>query len=368
MNRKTNIFYNIICIVVPIALLIVILFLCKNNYEYNILPIMLYCVVGALFFGVLNVVLHEVGHVFFGKLNGFVLINFTVLIFSFTKTNRGTICKIIKPSDCAGSTELVSKNTVNFKRRFAMMTAGGIVFNALLVIAGIVPLFLIEFLPEWIFVCWSICLPISTYCFFNNALPIFNSVARNDGGVLYGLKKNDCESQVGVNLMKIESELYNGITPSEIESNLYFELPQLPENSLSYISLLSARFFYYLNERDYEGAKKVCSRFISLYDYLPEFITYRVKTYLLYSYCTFDFNEKKADDLTSDLEKFLNDNNDAFTVLVKTAYVTFVQKDIESFEKFYAKGIREADKMKITGLGILYKELFNRIKNKLNDN
>lgn len=361
MNRKTNKIYGVISIAVPVALMFAVLLFCRTAYKYDIGKIILFSICSALLFAVLNVFLHEIGHVIFGKANGFTLITLTIFFFKWTKTQKGTEFSLIGFNDCAGSTEMAVKSTENVNNKIINMTKGGIFFNAVLTLVCVVPFFMASVIPMWAYILWGIGLPISAYCLLSNALPQYVGNARNDGGVIFGLKHGDDESKVTVNLFKIESELLSGRTPAQIDKSLYFDLPQLPEDSLTYLSLLSARYFYHLDCKDYEGAKTVASRFISLYEYLPKGTINVLKTYLLYSYCTFDFDEEKADELMFELEKHLNNNNDALSVLTKLAYIFFVDGNKTAFDIFYKKGIKEAEKMKIKGLGAFYKDRLNQI-------
>ncbi len=359
MNRKTKTINFIITIILPVACLFGVLIFAKNTYSYKVGKVMLFAIIGATFFGLFNVFFHELGHVVFGKIKGFILVNFTFLFFSFTSKKKGYDVSLVGVNDCLGSTELVSKNTDNLKSKVKFMTKGGVFFNLLSFLLCIIPFFLTNIIPLWLFVLWAIGAPVSLYCFLANALPVYLTSARNDGGVLWGLKRDDDESRVMLSVYAIESLLYQGKTPSEIDEKYYFGVPQLPEDSLTYLSLLNARFLYYLDIKNYDKAKAVCSRFISLYNYLPQSIIKILKSYLLFAYCTFDLDENNADELMLELQHYLNTKNDALSLLVKIAYITGVEKRNDVVNLFYNKLIKEADKMKISGLGTFYKRLID---------
>lgn len=364
MNRKTKIINIIITVILPVACLFGLLILARNVYTYKIGKIITFTTLGAIVFGILNVFFHELGHVVFGKIKGFTLVNFTFLFFSFTKNKKGFSLSFIGINDCLGSTELVSKNTKNLKNKVKFMTIGGVVFNLITFAVCLVPYFLTNLLPLWVFVAWGVGAPISLYCFLSNALPVYSYSARNDGGVLWGLKRDDDESKVMLSIYTIESLLYQGKTPSEIDERYYFDVPQLPEDSLTYLSLLCARFLYYLDTKNYEKADAVCSRFVSLYNYLPQNVIKTLKSYLLYSYCSFNFDEDKADRLMLELQGYLNSKNDVLSMLVKIAYISGVEKRKDLIDIFYLKGLNEASRLKISGLERFYVSLFDEIKNK----
>ncbi len=362
MNRKTNIINNAITIGLSIALTFFMLVFCKFNYNYKIGKIILFSVCGAIIFAVLNVFFHEIGHVIFGKANGFTLIELTIFFFKWTKTKEKTQFSLVKYNDCAGSTQMALKSDENAEEKIIKMTRGGAIFNAILMVICIVPFFLTSIIPMWAYVLWAVGLPVSVYSFLSAVLPVSSFGARNDAGVIYGLKRNDDESKVMINLFKIESLLLNGKSPKEIDRNLYYDVPQLPEDSLTFLSLLSARYFYNVDVKNYDEAKAIISRMLMLTESLPNGAINLIKTYALYSYCTFDFSEDDADDFMLELEKHLNANNDALNVLTKLAYILRVDGNCEFFDKFYNKGMKEANKMKLKGLGTFYCDRLNELK------
>ena len=89
-----------------------------------------------------------------------------------------------------------------------------------------------------------------------------------------------------------------------------------------------------------------------------------VKADALYNACTFDFDESKADDLTYEIEKYLNSNNNLTNVRIKLAYILFVKGEREFFDDFYKKGIKEASRCQIKGLANYETKLLNEIKEK----
>ena len=138
-----------------------------------------------------------------------------------------------------------------------------------------------------------------------------------------------------------------------------FDLPQLPEDSLNFAMLLNARYAYYLDKQDYENAKKITDRLLSLEEYLPKNYVNIVKTDALYNACTFDFNEEKADDLMYELEIYLNNVNTVTNVRVKLAYMLNVKQENGNLDMFFKKGYKEADRCQIKGFGAYERKLFD---------
>ena len=68
--------------------------------------------------------------------------------------------------------------------------------------------------------------------------------------MLKGLIKKEPSYLTAVNILAIEAYLYQGFTPSEIDKQLYFGAPQLPEDDLNFILLTNYRLSYYIDAGD----------------------------------------------------------------------------------------------------------------------
>lgn len=360
MNRKTNILNNILSLLITVGLIFLVVYFANKRFTDGAFVLILWLFASAVISGFIVTLFHELGHLVFGKLNGFTLISFTVWFLKWSKRKGKTVFDFVWLGEEAGSTEMVAKSTENLEKRYRRMTFGGLFFTAVLMLMGIVPFFLKD-LSVFLFVFWAMFLPIGSYVFFGNALPMENYGVPNDGAVLYGLRKNTDNSKVMVSLLKIQSELFNGKTPANIDEGFYFDLPQLPEDNFNFVLLLNARYYFYLDKGDYENAKKVSDRSLMLLDYLPKSVINSVKADALYNACTFDFNEKVADDLTYELESYLNSKNNATNLRIKLAYIKNVKNDAELVESFYKKGLKEAKKIPVAGLRELEIKLLNQL-------
>ena len=185
---------------------------------------------------------------------------------------------------------------------------------------------------------------------------------KNDGAILCDLKNKTDSSVVLLSILSIQSQLYNGKTPSEIDQKYYFDVPQLIESDLNFALILDARYCYYLDKGDYENAKKVTSRLLSLEEYLSKEYMLVFKTNALYNACTFDFNENLADDLMYELEKYLNNVNTATNVRTKLAYILYISRTSDNLNIFYNKGVKEAKKEHLQGLKLYEQKLLDKLK------
>ena len=359
MSRKANIINYILTMVFTLGTLFYAVYVCNDRYGGDMFSAILKFLLGAIVAGLIHAFAHEIGHLLAGKKNGFKFSSMTVWFFRWRRVRKRIRFDFVMLGEESGYTEMVPITTENIANNLKKMTLGGAIASFVLMLFGIPALFIN--VNVWFYSIWVMLLPIGAYYFFGNILPQSSGGVRNDGGVLYGLKNNDDETAVTLNLLKIQAELYNGKTPSQIDENLYFNLPQLPEDNPTFTMLLSARYCFYLDKKDYVNAKQVTDRMVSLIEYLPKSFIAEIKTTALYNACTFDFDEDVADDLVYELEKFLNNVNTATTVRAKMAYMLYVKKEKEGLETFYKKGVRETERCILKGVGAFEKKLFDEM-------
>ena len=310
---------------------------------------------------------HELGHVVGGKKAGFEFSSMVVWFLKWTKRKKRISFSFTAFGAEAGYTEMIPTSTENMEKRLKKMTSSALVASFCMILIGVVPL-VITSIPVEVFCFLSMFLPVGVYSFFGNALPMVNEGFLNDGAVLKGIKKQDDSVKVAVSLLKIQAEMYLGKTPSEINEKLYFDLPQLVEDDPNFIMLLSARYNYYLDKADYDNAKLVSERLTDLMDLMPKQFTMQVKSDLLFNACTFDFDEKRADDLMYEVEEYLNKSNTVTNVRIKLAYILNIQKETKPLEVFYKKGTKEANRCQIKGFGAYEQKLLDSLVAKYQKN
>jgi len=366
MKRKTNIINYCLTMGITVGLLIYTMTLCSDVYGGVMFEAVLRFAVGAIIAGVVCTFTHELGHYFAGKKNGFAFSCMQVLCFRWEKVGKKVRFSFAMIGEQAGYTEMIPTKDDGVEESFKKMTIGGIVASFIVMIIGIPALFLAPYLSVWVFSIWSMLLTIGAYFFFGTALPLLESHTLSDGAILYHLNRKTDTAKVMIALLKIQAQLYNGRTPAEVDESLYFDLPQLPEDELNFALLLNARYYFYLDKKDYENAKKTTERLLSLEDYLPNSILTVFKVDALYNSCTFDFDAERADDLMYEVDKYINNVNNVNNVRTKLAYLLNVRQESDGADKFFKKAYKEADRCQIKGLGLLETKLIDELKEKYN--
>lgn len=366
MSKKINILNSTLTMIFTCVAFLFVLFLINKFYVLNTGELILFLSVGFIIATFFSALFHEFGHYFAGKRNGFAFSAMSVWFLRWNKEGGKTKFSFAPLGSEAGYTEMLPTTPDNVEKKFVSMTLGGIIASFITILIGIPPLFM-GFLSACLFCIWSMFFVVGVYYFFGTILPVANNGVLNDGAVILNIKKNTIVSQVVVNLLKIQAHLYQGKTPAQIDKALYFDVPQLPEDDINFALLLNARYSYYLDDGDYENAKKVTERLLSLEDYLTKQHLMIFKTDALYNACTFDYNESLADDLLYEVEKYVNKVNSATNIRIKLAYLLGVGREKENLNQFFIKGYKEADRCQIRGLGLYERKLLDQLKLKNNE-
>lgn len=362
MSKKINIISNVLTFCITIALCVLAVVVTNGRYVVDMPKVVLNFTLGAIIAGLICTALHELGHVIFGKSNGFDLISICIWFFKWHKRGKKFEFDFVMIKDCAGYTEMLPKHNDNLDKRFNRMTMGGSVFVFVAMLIGLIPIF-VNISSFTLYSVLLMFLPIGAYVFFGNILPMSTGGVRNDGAILSGIKNGEDSVKVALNILAIQGEMYNGKTPAEIDKKLYFDIPQLPEDDYNFAMILNARYLYYLDAGEVENALSVSERLLSLEDYFSKEAMFDFKRDALYNACVLKLDEEVADDLMYELEKTLNKDNSVANIRAKMAYLIVISKEVDSLGVFYKKGVKEAKKHPLKGYGLFEIKLLDKLVN-----
>ena len=350
MSKKWNVINNVITLAVTIGLIMLSATLNKRPYNGDMAVYLLLFALGALAFGVINTFAHELGHLITGKIKGFAFVSMTVWFFHWRKENGKIKFGFNLLGGEAGYTEMVSKSQDNLGLRYKKMTLGGINASLVMTILSVLPLVFVNSLSVGTYAFLAMSLPVSAYFLLGSLLPMISEGVKNDGAVALSFHRKEDSALVAENVMKFHSELYNGKNPKEVGAKLLFEVPQLAEDDLNFITLLSARYVYYVDNNELDKAKEVSDRLCELTEYLPKYMKNAILAESLYITCVLEKEEEKAEELLYELDKYINNVNSAENLRIKLAYLIEILGETEGLDMFFDKAEREAQKMALKGL------------------
>ena len=328
--------------------------------------IILLLVLGGVVSSVACCVFHELGHLVFGSLCKFRFNSIRVgFLTVFRREGKIRVSFRELPSSLAGATEMLPKSSEKLYSRFLAVICGGLVFSFLFLVGAAVSLVLYRSLPfaAYMFLCTS--LPFAFHMFYYNVLPFNDDNMDTDGGMLRGLIKKETSYLTSVNVLAIEGYLYQGYTPSQIPRELYFGLPQLPEDDLNFIILTDYRLHYYLDCGDIENACRAGDRLESLLEYVPKFYKNEILTDILYCKCCLQGDTAGAARYYEQTSLYLRGENTLRTRRILAAYRLYAEGDKMAALREVNEAERKAENYEIKGVEKYERKLIADIRSRI---
>ncbi len=311
-----------------IAAVVVLLGYRKYWENYDSFLLILSMVLGGAVSSFLCCLFHELGHVAFGKLVGFRFNSMRVAFFRLSRRDGGLRLEFGRlPDTVAGATEMLPADTENLYARFLAVVAGGPVFSFLFLAGCTAALALHDMLPFAAFTFLCTALPYAFHIFFYNVLPFSDDALDTDGSMLRGLIKREPSYLTAANILAIEGYLYQGQTPGEIDRDLYFGAPQLPEDDVNFILLMTYRFAFFLDRGEREETMRAGERLESLLEYVPAAYRGAVCADILFSKCAVSGDAEGARAFYPAVAQYLKGENTVTSHRVAAAYELYVNGD-----------------------------------------
>lgn len=200
----------------------------------------------------LSSVLHELGHMLFGAI---VKIKATPDSENFAAFLKDTFLNWWDASSC----KIIPKTQEGLRGRIIFTAIGGSAINLVFIILGIVAL-CVPSMP----VGFCALLPASFHLLALNAMPFNFDNGKSDGEIVLELIKNGDEAKVMLSVLTVQAQVLGGKPIGSIDEKLLFDLPQIREDDISFISLCELRSEYLAAKGDTESAEKWRTRFENL--------------------------------------------------------------------------------------------------------
>jgi hypothetical protein len=237
--------------------------------------------------------LHEAGHVAIGKACGMRLVALSVGFVYIEKHNGKTSFRFRSPfSEEAGECRMYPSDEKDIDKKFMLYSVGGVLFQLIYFVAAIIPLLLLQNYLLWATL--GMTLPYCLYLFLLNAMPFTSGMGASDGEIFFGLWRKDPSQKTLVNLFTVQGYLSQGYTPSEVPKDLYFDLPQLPEDDGNFSLLQLWRYYYYLDKGQKKEAQNALCRLEDQTEYIPEGYLPTIYAELTYVYAVLNPDPAQA--------------------------------------------------------------------------
>lgn len=365
MNRIAEKIARIFDVVATFAIGGVVVWLgCKHYYEQLDSVLLILCLIGG---GIVSSavcrIFHELGHILIGLICGFRFNSMRVgFIYLYRDEGRLRVAARRLPESLAGATEMLPKNAENLHDKYLAVVCGGLAFSLLFLAGAELALDFYRQLPFAAYALICTALPYAFHIFFYNVLPFNDDNLDTDGAMLKGLIKKEPSYLTAVNILAIEAYLYQGFTPSEIDKQLYFGAPQLPEDDLNFILLTNYRLSYYIDAGDRENAAKACQRLEDLLEYVPQYYKNDITADILYCKCRRGDYEG-ARTLYPQVRLYLKGEGSLSAHRISAAYELYVNEDKGAALRELNAAEEKAESYYIKGLGKYEHKLLEGIRN-----
>lgn len=202
----------------------------------------------------LNVLMHELGHVFFGLCVNMKFVSLKLGRFLFFREKKKLKCRFCASSVAAGESALFPKTDSHVRSRFLAATLGGAIFNFAYGIVFLLLYFLAKQHPALLF--FEMFAPLSLMEGIAALIPVELDAGKTDGLVVLGLMNKFSEEEIALRVLRAQGILYRK-TFSEVPHALLFDVPVVREDLPALHALLLLRIQSLLWEGDEEGAKAI---------------------------------------------------------------------------------------------------------------
>ncbi len=207
----------------------------------------------------LNLIVHELGHTFFGLIAG--LRPVCVQIGYFTIYRGGV--RLSLNNDVSGMSALLARNRKNLREKMITAAIGGMVFNFLYV-AITLPLWFCLPSPATLF--FALLAPINLYEGLAALFPIQRQSGATDGALFVGLVKKQPFAEVMLGVLKAQSALVTG-TFAGVKREWLFGVPVIREDDPLFSALTQLRWQYLFSKNDEKGAIAQLRRLDDIFEY-----------------------------------------------------------------------------------------------------
>lgn len=188
-ERKRALFINIFSIVilmigVMISTVYYMILTDQRGYTLSMLPFLGIILASFLASLLISVLVHEFGHLVFGKLSGYDLNFFRVFSWTFVKWKKRVELRKLSIPGTAGQCLMVPTDPDKEEYPFILYNLGGIILNFISILIAICLILFVD-LPEWVLLL-GLFININVMLIFINSVPF----ATNDGANIKNLLKS----------------------------------------------------------------------------------------------------------------------------------------------------------------------------------
>lgn len=209
-------------------------------------------------------IIHELGHVCFAKAQDMRPVYVKCFCFRYARNNGVKTFTLANPFT-PDETQVLPNRSGDMKKRALWYARGGLIFSVIAIAALIL--------------CACIgggryfflgALTYTVYLALLNLAPLPYANGKTDTAVCRGIKRGGDEEKTWLAAMEIQGKLCQGSSFAQIEERLYYDLPQLCEDSPLFATIQDLRYRYRLEKGEIDAAAKELNRLAQAQPYLSD--------------------------------------------------------------------------------------------------
>lgn len=328
-------------------------------------------VVGYFLSGFIYVFVHELGHLIGGFVGGFKFYSFSVLFLKFIKINGKVKLRISFSKSVAGYCQMIPPKSDKLEKSFAKFVSGAYVASwAFLIVSLLIivtPLIFPNVFGNYALYCLLAPSFISNFpTHFSNFSSITDNPA-SDGAIMRGIKANSHSAQTQIKLISIQSLLFSGTRPRDLEADLFENLDFTPETEMYAPLFASYNLSRLLDLGDYAGVIKQSDFIKAHYKKTTEVFHKLLLSDVFYTEVAIKEDISEAERIYFYIANFLKSQTDIATLRIRMAKEIFIDKTYSQAlntgvlaknlaDSYIAKGASEMELDIIAQLSVVARE------------
>lgn len=306
------------------------------NNSSSILSTMIIITIFLLSF-ILQIILHESGHLIFGLLSNYEFISFRVGTLTIVKINGKFTLKKFNIQGTGGQCLMMPKSTHYKTSRYTLYNLGGVLFN--LIIAIICYILYLSLESDKYLNIFLISMILSAiYLFITNGIPMKVGGIANDAYNLMSIEKNDFLKYCFHTQLTVVGLLHKGIKMRDMPLEL-FEIDKHCDFSnplVTSIKIFEAN--YYHDKLEFDKAKECCEFLINYKPKIIKLYENEIKCDLLFYEIIRNNKEKVKELYTKELKSYIKVTNSYISrKRLIYAYALIIEKNITKSKKILSE-------------------------------
>lgn len=251
----------------------------------------------------LQIILHEAGHLIFGLLSGYEFISFRIGSLTIIREDKKFKFKKFKIKGTAGQCLMMPKTDNYEELKYVSYNLGGVLINLIVTIISAIILLGVD--NKFIEIILKCIITTGLVCFISNGIPMKIGGIANDGYNIVAISKDKFIKYCFYVQLKVNGLLYKGIRIKDMPIEWFYVKDEADLNSPMVTAIRMMEANYYHDKLDFKRAKNIYEDILKNTPNILKLYENEIKCELLF-YEILNNNIEKVNELyTKDLKNYI---------------------------------------------------------------